>query len=539
MVGHGSSEHWRGRKEQPSSPLDRILHSRHSDLYLGIVILLIATIPRLFYISRGVIPNGVDEGIDIMAGRMWDFGYDLYSQINTVQAPLMLSVYGMIEADPVIFRLFSTVCSLFIMALVMWAGRRIGGRHVMVASGAFVALDLMFLHEARLASLDMFCLLWVSLGVAFLVKFRQSGSKRALLLMGISLAISSMIKLFGVIATGTIGLILLFDMISGWGPVGRFGLERLLPPSKYGSVRIKHLMIFTLSYTLIVLFIMARYGIGDVVQGIFLNQLQRPVLPFTQRVSFFGIFMLLNLGAIPFFIFGVKRLYFRPEGVILIISGAYLLFFIFQSTTWMHHLVFLSPTISLTAGVGVIEVARWWSRRERFKRNPHFARRALIFIQVTLILSAAVVGGAFSWMVKERGSAIEDRAAEVVMEITEEGDFVISGDPIVPAKADRLIPPNLVNVAFLKFPQITNDELNETCIRYAVEVVVITYHLDEMTGFVDFVRSNFTLRSNIERMDFFLDRDPMVYRIYYLPVDSRLRSIPGWGADKNIQPDDL
>jgi hypothetical protein len=297
-------------------------------------------------------------------------------------------------------------------------------------------------------------------------------------------------------------------------------------------VRFRHLLIYTLSWTLVVLFIMARYGMEDVIQGILLNQLDRPVLPFTERVSFFGVFMLLNLGAIPFLLFGLKRLYRRPEGVILLISGVYLIWFIFQSTTWIHHLVFLSPTISLTAGVGVIEVAKWWARKERSGRNRRFAERLVIYAEVILILSAAVVGGAFSWVVKESGSSIEDKAAEVVMKITEEGDFVISGDPLVTAKADRLIPPNLVNVAFLQFPKITNDELNDTCIRYSVEVVVLTYHLDEMNGFVDFVRSNFTLRSNIERREFFLDRNPQIYRIFYLPADSSLRSHPEWGMDK-------
>ncbi len=532
MTRKEMSEPGRREKSLRSRFIDKVLHSRYSDLYLGLILILIATIPRLFYISRGLMPNGVDEGIDIMAGRMWDFGYELYREINTVQAPLMLSVYGLVEADPVVFRLFSTICSLLIMTLVMWAGRRIGGRHVMVASGAFVALDLMFLHEARLASLDMFCLLWVSIGVALFVKFRQSGSKRALFLMGVSLALSSMIKLFGVIATGTIGLIILAEMLSGWGPLLRFRLQKYLPARKLEKVRFRHLLIYTLSWFLVVLFIMARYGLEDVIQGIFLNQLERPVLPFTQRVSFFGVFLLLNIGAIPFLLFGLKRLYRRPEGVLLIISGAYLLWFIFQSTTWIHHLVFLSPTISLVAGVGVIEVAKWWEKRERSRRNRRFAERIVIYAQVILILSAAIVGGAFSWVVKESGSSIEDTAAQVVMKITEEGDFVISGDPLVTAKAERLIPPNLVNVAFLQFPHITDDELNSTCIRYAVEVVVLTYHLDEMYGFVDFVRSNFTLRSNIERTEFFLDRDPQIYRIFHLPADASLRTHPEWGVDK-------
>ncbi|MGA1819397.1 MAG: ArnT family glycosyltransferase [Thermoplasmatota archaeon] len=512
----------------PSRIRDRMLRSKHSNKYLGIIILLIATIPRVFYISKGILPNGVDEGIDIMTGRMYDFGYDLYSQINTVQAPLMPTFYSLIEADPVVFRLFSTICSLAIIAMVLLVGFRIGGRHVMVAAGAFAALDLMFLHEARLASLDMFCLFWVSLGVAFLVKYRQSGKKKSLVLMGFFLAIASMIKLFGIIATFAIGLILVYDWVSDLDMTDRFDLHRFFPP-KRTNVRFEHILLFSLSFVLVVLFIMARYGVEEVYQGTFLNQLNRPVAPFMTKLSYFGLFLLLNAGAIPFLIFGVRPLYRRPEGVILLISGLYMFWFIFQATTWTHHLIFLSPAISLTAGVGIINFARWWSGRKHMKKYPRITGRMLIYTEVTLILLAAVIGGGFSWVVKETGPSMGDRAVDILLEITDEGDFVISGDPIIVYKADRLVPPNLINVAELQYPLITDDELNTTCIAYAVEAVIITYHLEEMEGFVDFVENNYRVKAEIKQDDFFLDREVRTYRIFYLPIDAPLRQLPEWG----------
>lgn len=518
-------------KEKASANVftDHILHSKHSNKYLAGIILLIATIPRVFYISKGLLPNGVDEGIDIMAGRMYDFGYELYSQINTVQAPLMLTVYSIIEADPVVFRLFSTVASLVVMAFVMWVGFRIGGRHIMVAAGAFAALDIMFLHEARLASLDMFCLFWVSLGIASLVKFRQSGSKRALILLGTFMAIGSMVKLFGVIATGAAGLILLFDWMTGLEWIRKFRLERFAPPKKV-NVRLEHILLFSLSFILVVLVIMTRYGVREVIQGTFINQLGRPVSPFTTKLSFFGIFLLLNAGAIPFLIFGIRPLYRRPEGVILIISFAYLLWFIFQATTWIHHLIFLSPCISLTAGVGIINFTRWWSGRNHMRRHPRITRRMLIYTEVTLILCAAIIGGAFSWVVKESGPSIDDRAADILMEITDENGFVISGDPIIPVKAYRPVPPNLVNVAVLQYPYITDDELNTTCIEYAVEAVVVAYHLQEMKGFVNFVEENYRIKATIVGEEHFLDPDVQEYLIYYLPIDAAIRLHPDWGS---------
>ncbi len=516
--------------------MDSYLHSPKSNYYLAATILLIAMIPRVFYISIGVMPNGIDEGVDVMAGRMWRFGYDLYSQINTVQAPLMLTIYGLVEANPVVFRLFSTLCSLIIIALVMWVGYRIGGRHVMVAAGSFMALDIMFLHESRLASLDMFCLLWVSVGTALLVKVRQSGGKRPAVLMGTSFALASMIKLFGVIATGAVGLILLADLLSYRPGLKEFRIGRFLPPRR-AHIGFEHVLLFSFSFAFVVLLIMLRYGVWEVVNGTVLSQLHRPVTPLGIRLTTFGVFALLISASLPFFFFGIRPLYRRPEGVVLLITGLYLIWFMFQSTTWIHHLIFLSPVIALSSGIGIIEVGKKWSRWGRKKYIPHVTRKTLVYVEVALVLLAATVGGAFSYMVKERGEPIQNKASEVLAELTEEGDFVISGDPMVPYLANRDMPPEFINVAELQYPDITSENLTRACIEYAVEAVVIAYHLEEMTEFVDFVENNYTLRSVIKDDEFFLDNDVTRYSIYSLPVDSKLRTREDWGIRKEMITD--
>ncbi len=351
----------------PLRLLDMLLHSKRSNIFLGAILLLIASLPRFFYISRDIHPNGVDEGVQIMAGRMLDAGYDFYTQINTVQAPLMLSIYGVIEGDPVIFRIFSTIASLVIMVCIMWVGRRVGGRHVMVAAGAFAAMDLMFLHESRLASLDMFCLLWIVMAVGFFIKYRQSGKKWAVLLMGVSLGIGSMIKLFAVIAAGMMGLIMLLDWVNDTNtPILKsIKTEKLLPYRKFQNVRFLHMVLLLLSFSIVVLFIMARFGITEVIEGMLLNQLHRPVSPFTTKLRYFGIFVLLNSISFPFFFLGLKPLYKKPEGIIAIITIGFFLYFMFQAATWIHHFVFLSPGLSLTAGVGVIRLGRMVDRYRR------------------------------------------------------------------------------------------------------------------------------------------------------------------------------
>ncbi len=512
---------------------EAVLHSRHSDLYLALVLLAIATIPRVFYISRDIQPNGVDEGIQIMVGRMAGAGYDLFGQLKPMQTPLIFSFYALIEADPVVFRIFSTLSSLIIMVCVMWVGYRIGGRYMMVATGAFMAMDLMFLHESRFASLDMFCLLWVVLGAIFLVKFRQSGSKWSLVLMGVFFGISAMIKLFGTIAAGAAGLILLIDLLSELGPLKRYNIQRFLPHRRVHRVRLSHIILFSLAFTLLTLVVMARFGFYDVIKGAFLDQMHRPVIPFTNKLRYFGVFLLMNALHIPFMFIGFKPLYRRPEGVVLFMGAVYLLFFMFQSTTWVHHLIFLSPVISLSAGVGLVRaselVHRVRSKRLTRAQRRRF-RRTVIYVQVTMVLIAAVIGGAFSLMVKQRGESAQRQVASLLEDLTDSDDFVISGDPLIPAIADRPVPPNVVNVASVQYPDLTDDELNWTVISYGVEVVILSYHLNDMEGFRSFVEENFRLRAHYIDKDLPLSKNTVEYWVYELPKGSDLRDDPLWGT---------
>jgi len=531
-IGAGFLLAWKGA--------DRIIHSRNSNKLLALVLLIIASLPRLFFISRDIHPNGVDEGIQIMAGRMRDAGYELYTQINTVQAPLMIAIYGAIEADPLIFRVFSTAASLIIMIMVMWVGYRIGGRHVMVAAGAFSALDLMFLHESRLASLDMFCLLWISVALMFFIKYRQSGKEWAIVLSGVAFGIGAMIKLFAVVAAGTVGIIMFLDWVNdtGFRPFARLSTVSIMPERRFHGVRFIHMVLLSGAFMAVVVFIMVRFGVMDTIQGMFLNQLHRPVLPFTKKLQYFGVFLLLNLFAIPFLFLGLRPLYRRSEGVIVAVTVVFFLFFMFQATTWIHHFVFLSPGIALTAGVGIIRFGNMLdSRRKRGRGRSASVRkkkrrtgRMVVYLQVILLILVAVTGGAFSILVKERGESAQVRAAGFIEDITEEDDFVISGDPMIPAMADRPQPPPVVNVAQLKYPDITCDQLNNTTIDYGVEVVVVTYHLAEMEGYINFVEENYVLRVRYHDNTLpFLEEANEEYSIYSLPEDSPLRNDTHWG----------
>ena len=504
-------------------------------LYLAGILIAIAAIPRVFFPNWSFFPNGVDEGIDIMSGMMMSAGYTLYSQINTVQPPLMISIYGLLGFGPTPYRLLSTFTSLIIISLVMYLGYRIGGRSVMVASGAFLVMDVLFLHQSRQASLDIFSLVWVVVAITLLVRTRKRWENWTAVIMGITIGISIMTKLFGVIAAGGIFLILMIDILSTTRWSSNMKIDRFLPP-RGSEVRPRWevLSVFVLSGAFVVLLIMVFFGAQDVFQGIILNQLNRPRDGITTKLMFLGIFSLCNIVAIPFLFLGLKPLYRKPEGIIIPLAALYLAFMLLQAKTWIHHLIFLSPALSLAAGVGIIRVfttTRWW----RLRKNFTISNRSIAYVQVFLILAAAIVGGGMAIIVGERGQPASYNLSDRLKEVTNEEDYVISGDPMIPINADRNVPPEVVNVAIVQWPPISNDQLNRTVIGYGVEAVIITYHLLDMEGFIDFVEKNFDLEAHIVESGMPYPMEDTHYYLYTLKEDSPLRDLEDWGS--KVPPD--
>jgi hypothetical protein len=495
-------------------------------LVLAAFVLVIAGLPRVILPSYSIYPNGVDEGIQIMEGRMVWAGNRIYEQVNTVQAPIMISLFGMFDVSPVAFRLLSAICSLIIVAIVMYAGYRIGGRDTMVATGAFLAMDILFLEQSRFVSLDMYSLFWVVIGCALFLLYRYRRSRIALMLSGFVFGISIMTKLFGVIAAGTLVMLMFAERtcaVQGIG--GRIG--RFLPGERLFRPRIREIAIFALSVVLSTLVIMSFFGIHNVVQGAFLNQLHRPVDPFGVRMGTLGVFLLCNIVAVPFAILGIRELYRREEGIFILIGGAYLLFFLVQGKTWPHHLIFLSPVLAIAAGIGIMRLLDKGSLRRRYLFRSS-ALKASRIVLVTLLIMAIMVGGAFAFMLNQEGQPLDQSSASIVNSLCGPEDYVISGDPMIARLAERSIPPSIVNLAFVQYPVITDDQLNDTAIEYGVTVIVITYRLLHMEGFREFVEGNYTLRARLYDRSESLSEDYEIRLIYYLPDHSPLRTLPEW-----------
>ncbi len=478
-------------------------------MVLALLVILISSVPRFLLLERDIFPNGVDEGVQIMAGRMWAEGFTLYDQINTVQPPIMLSVYGLMGGDPIMFRYLSAVSSLIILGLVMLLAYKLGGRITMVLAGVFLSMDLMFLHESRLASLDMYCLLAVSLGVASIMVYRRNGRWPYVLLSGGLLGLACMVKLYAVVAAGMVFLILIIDLISTRPRFGDRDLGHFLPERVNDGGRVGHIIAYCAAGAAAASIVLLIFGPATVIEGVLLNQMGRPVDPIGNKVLYLAVFLGANLIALPFFFMGLSKTYRSEAGVVLIISLGFLLFMLFQAKTWPHHFLYLSPALALSAGMGGTLLSR------KLSRGISPSRRGTAIPAVILIISILVIGG-FSYAVVARGHPVEYQVADMVRSLTDEGDYVLSGNPRIPVLADRPTPPSIVNVAIVQSPPLTDEILNQTVLEYDVKVIVLTYHLEEFGGFTSFVEENYDLRATYHDTHLPFEQDERIYRVYVI-----------------------
>jgi len=482
-------------------------------------------------LDRDLLPNGIDEGVQIMAGRMYIEGFGLYSQINTVQPPLILALYGVVPGDPVLFRYMSAAASVAIIGLVMYIAWRSAGSTAMVAAGAFLSMDLLFLHESRLASLDMFCLLFIMTGMLAFIYYRKSKSHLALAVSGVLLGISAMVKLFGAVAFMGVFLVLIAEMVVSLRPLREKGLGRYLPEGTGTRAVRWHPVLLAASFTVTVLSVMAVFGFGDVFRGVFLNQLDRPVDPLQMRLAYLGLFLGADLIAVLFFPFGLKGTYRSAGGVLLLVSSLFLLMFLLQSKTWPHHYAYLSPTLALTAGMGLAPLLRWKRRRFGELLDPLLGGKYITVGLSVLVVMSGVSGSLFMAGALSRGDPGSGEVADMVRDMTDEGDFVISGDPRITVMAGRLQPPEVVNLALVQSPPMNSEILNRSLIEYGVKVVVVTYRLSDLSGFMETVRGEYVLRARIMDDHLPVEFQEREYLVYAIRQDSGLFSLPEWGTN--------
>lgn len=188
---------------------------------LPVVLALVAMALILWPINGA--SRDYDEGVYWQSLRAMASGHPLYTSVFSSQPPaFLLSIYPFYVAlgQTIAAARFGIAVFGVIGILAMyWLGHTLGGRWVGLAAAALLAIDPLYLHEARTlqaegpgVALEIVC---VALAVA---ASQRAGRARTLLALasGLALALGTLTKLLDVVAVVPIALYLAAPVVALW-----------------------------------------------------------------------------------------------------------------------------------------------------------------------------------------------------------------------------------------------------------------------------------------------------------------------------------
>lgn len=454
--------------------LEHITKKSRRLLVAMLLVFALAAFLRLYNIGWSFSNNGVDEGIMLMRARMLSEGFELYSEIPCDQAPLALLMAGALDGDVLASRIMSAVLSIAAIAACMEAAKRARGETAMLVTGLVLAVDFAFLKESRLFSLDGMSAYFLAFSLVPLVAYVRSGSRLMLAAAALLLGLSAASKLYGAVAVLGVLVYMLVEAMAE--------RKRELPARR----KLIDGALLIVTSILPMAMLMAMLGPSDMLEGMVFDQGHREFdLVMKLSVPLFFGFTIAYVLPFAYMRFMWMRL---PETrVLLVISAALLANFVFQPLAFLHNMVLLSPPLAVL--VGLLAAERFEpEKRVIHKENMRDVTENRIrpgqwvpaFILVGIVISA----GAAAYGLTVQGKSPQQVYGEKIASWTAEDDWIISGDPLIAAYAERNVPLSMVNMGTRIYPEITLQDVKDALEAHGVEVVVICYRLfeEDMAG---------------------------------------------------------
>ena len=463
------------------SLLASLTETRRRTIIAVLLVLALAAALRLYNIGWSYSNNGVDEGVMLQRALLISRDYDLYTDIPCDQAPLAFYFGALLKGDVVTLRALNAALSVAAIAACMFVARKIGGDVAMVATGVFLAVDFAFVRESRLFSLDGMAAYLLAFALLSFYYYAKRGDRLAVFVAGLFVGLSTAVKLLG--GLGLIALVLFFVLEAV--------RERSFKASKAVDLGI---MVGASAVPLAIF--MVALGPSEMLQGMLFDQAHREFEPL------FKLSILAYLGLNMTYILPIA--YARelwgvgPEvRYLIVVTGVILAFMILNPLVFFHHMVLLSPALAILGGFVTAETVMFKKGHTHKSKLYHVLKKDVTLRRfatfVIMIDIAASMGLAF-YGVAAQGEPSEIVYAEKLRGITGQDDWVISGDPLIATYADRQIPPEVVNVAYRRYPQLTLEDLEQAIEKYNVSVVVLCFRLKEIDGFIQYLReNNFTM----------------------------------------------
>lgn len=462
------------------------MNSKQKDYCIAIGILTIALAVRLYKIMVAIAPNGVDEGIHLMQGRLLAEGFSLYDETFSLQAPVAIFIYALINGEIFLAKLLSIVSSLVTIALIMHLARKHTDTLGMTIAGLLLSAELFFLKESRLASIDMLCATFLVIGFVFLFRYVEGENRLNLVIAGFFLAAASLTKLLALLPTAVIAIYLIWKK-------GRNSIP------------------FQLGVLTTVVAILAPLNLRAAFEQIILAHTHKEWRGLLDRFIIFAQYLVLNAVLIGLACVGIWAIFQdckegkdRIRRDFLLIWLLSLLFIMVSLNNVMsHHLVLLSPVLALLAAYGGVKIASleiwdlkipesWPIKFSSIQIDRSKAIAGLLGVIIIIsTLKVAIISSMVFLEPKPRENA-EFLAAEILEIITTPDDLVISGDPEIPLLAERNVPPELADTARNRYPRLTDEYLINRTIENNVAAVVIAYAMVEFIEYMEFLETRYT-----------------------------------------------
>ncbi len=454
--------------------LEKVTADRRKLLAATLLIFALAAGLRFFNVQWSFSNNGVDEGIMLVRAQMLAQGYDLYSEIPCDQAPLVFLLGALLDGDLVASRALVAIMSVGAIAACMEASKRIKGNVAMLVTGVLLSVDFVFLRESRLFSLDAMASIFLAFAILPLIYYLRDGNRVMLVTSGMLVGLAAMSKLFGAVALIGILLFMLIDSLE----------ER-----KKGRSTKRHVTdaaLVTASAAVPVVVLLVLLGPSDMLQGMVFDQGHRELDLFMKLsvLLFFGF----NLAyALPLAYARALWLRSREARMLLCLSAVLLADFVLQPLVFLHHMALMSPPLAVLSGIFIADRFEL-EKAESNVMSKAVGRKKSIgltgAISAVLIAGIAVSAGSGLYGLASQGEAAQQAYADRIREWTSPDDWMISGDPLIAAYAERNVPLDMINMGTRIYPELTLQDVLDAVTEHDVAVVVVCYRLfeEDMAG---------------------------------------------------------
>lgn len=459
--------------------LENLTTDKRRVLLVAVLILAAAAFLRFYNLNWSFSNNGVDEGIMLERARMVSAGYGLYTELPCDQAPLAFLIGSFLEGEVLALRVLTASLSMVAIAACMIASKKQQGNIAMLVTGLLLAFDFSLLRESRLFSLDGISTFFLAIALPLYMHYLRKDSRLALFLAGLLVGVSAATKLFGGIAL--VGM-LLFMVVEYWKEGNR---------TKTASRMVVDILILIVAAAVPIVRLLLALGPSNMLNGMVFDQGHRE-FDLVMKLSI-PIFFGLNLAyALPLLYARRTWAHSKEARFLLILSGVLLANFVLQPLVFLHHMVLMSPGLAILSGIFVARELE--NKKVLFtehattiarKKGGSETRAILAISMVGILVSAGL--GSFGLMMQQRPGQLV--FAEKIAQWTTPDDWVIGGDPLIAAYAERPTPPGMVNVGTRIYPELTLGEVESAIVEYDVAVFLLSYRFleDDMTGLAQFL----------------------------------------------------